>query len=69
MPDEKLGQKVVLIIEGNKPKHFNLEEIYEKSGLSKYEKPKKVFFIEKFSETENGKLERKKILQLIPTKQ
>ena len=69
MPDEKLGQKVVLIIEGNKPKHFNLEEIYEKSGLSKYEKPKKVFFIEKFPETENGKLERKKILQLIPTKQ
>lgn len=64
IPDEKLGQKVVLIIEGNELKHFNIKEICNKAGITKYEKPKKVFFIEKFPETENSKIQRDKILEM-----
>ena len=65
IPDEKLGQKVVLIIEGNELKHFNVKEICNKAGITKYEKPKEVFFIEKFSETENGKIKREEIIKMI----
>lgn len=55
IPDELLGEKLVLIIEGEK---FNIDEsIFDK--LDKYEKPKEIFFKNKFKETENGKIIRK----------
>ena len=55
IPDELLGEKLVLIIEGEK---FNIDEsIFNK--LDKYEKPKEIFFKNKFKETENGKIIRK----------
>lgn len=58
IPDEELGEKLVLVIEGAEK---NIEEsLFE--GLDKYEKPKRVFFVPKFSETENGKIQRKEIL-------
>lgn len=55
IPDEKLGEKLILIIEGSEydlPKNiFN--------QLDQYEVPKAIFFIENFIETENGKIHRK----------
>ena len=55
IPDELLGEKLVLIIEGEK---FNIDEsIFDK--LDKYEKPKEIFFKAKFKETDNGKVIRK----------
>ena len=58
IPDELLGEKLVLIIEGEK---FNIDEsIFNK--LDKYEKPKEIFFKNKFKETENGKIIRKESL-------
>jgi O-succinylbenzoic acid--CoA ligase len=55
--DSVLGEKLVLVIEGEK--QLLDESIFD--GLDKYEKPKEVFYISKFSETENGKIKRKEI--------
>lgn len=60
LPDEKLGEKLILIIEGNNFTHFQLSEV-----LNKYELPKETYFLEKFPRTESGKLQRRKILELI----
>lgn len=59
LPDTNLGEKLVLVIEGEKqefePKFFDV--------LGKYEKPKEIVFVSKFKENENGKLLRKPTLQ------
>ncbi len=53
--DETLGEKLVLVIEGE---YQNIDEsIFDK--LDKYEKPKEIVFVNKFKETENGKILRK----------
>ena len=61
IPDEILGEKCILVIEGeNYPitkKHF--------SKLSRFEIPKAIFFISKFTETESGKIQRFKTLNLL----
>lgn len=58
LPDSVLGEKLVLVIEGEK------QSIYEATfeTLDKYEKPKGVFFVPKFETTESGKIKRKAIL-------
>jgi O-succinylbenzoic acid--CoA ligase len=52
--DKELGEKVVLIVEGDaieiEPATFNV--------LDKYEHPREIIFIPKFKETENGKFLR-----------
>ncbi|WP_418262752.1 AMP-binding protein [Flavobacterium faecale] len=58
VPDEVLGEKLVLVLEGEK-KEFDLTLF---DLLNKYEKPKEIFFVPKFSETDNGKIKRKEIL-------
>ncbi|MFB9076655.1 AMP-binding protein [Flavobacterium procerum] len=59
LPDTTLGEKLVLVIEGEKqdfPAGFF-------DVLGKYEKPKEIIFVSKFKENENGKLLRKPTLQ------
>ncbi|MBF6640880.1 AMP-binding protein [Flavobacterium sp. J49] len=58
-PDAELGEKVVLVIEGEK--HDLGDDIYE--DLDKYEKPKELIFIAKFKETGSGKVIRKETMQ------
>lgn len=59
LDDEKLGEKLVLVIEGEER---TLEtNIFD--GLDKYEKPKAILFVAKFAESENGKILRKQILK------
>jgi o-succinylbenzoate---CoA ligase len=59
--DKELGEKVVLVVEGDA---FTVEnDVFE--GLDKYEKPKEILFISKFKETENGKVLRKETLKSI----
>lgn len=60
MPDEKLGEKLVLVIEG-KPRKIDFSSL----ELTPYEIPKEVFYATKFVETENNKIQRKKTLDLI----
>lgn len=60
IPDSILGEKLILVIEGEKqdfpPDFFD--------ALDKYEKPKEIVFVPKFKENENGKLLRKPSLAL-----
>ena len=56
--DASLGEKLVLVIEG-KEKTLDTEIFNE---LDKYQKPKEVFFVSKFTQTENSKNKRKEIL-------
>jgi O-succinylbenzoic acid--CoA ligase len=58
-PDEKLGEKLVLVIEGEEQPLD--ESIFDL--LDKYEKPKEIIFVSKFKETGNGKLMRKEIIK------
>ncbi|WP_310556743.1 AMP-binding protein [Flavobacterium sp.] len=58
VPDDTLGEKLVLFIEGNK---YVLEaSIFDE--LDKYEKPKEIKFISNFPETETGKVKRNEIV-------
>jgi O-succinylbenzoic acid--CoA ligase len=58
-PDEILGQKLVLIIEGN------LDKIPELKFQKSFYKPKEIIFIEKIPRTPNGKINRLKLLNLL----
>lgn len=59
IPDAVLGEKLVLVIEGEKKELA--ETIFQ--TLDKYEKPKAVFFVPNFEVTESGKIKRKAILK------
>ncbi|HLA55600.1 MAG TPA: AMP-binding protein [Flavobacterium sp.] len=60
-PDEALGEKLVLVIEGEK--HDIDDRIF--AALDKYEKPKEVIFVTRFKETGSGKILRKETLESI----
>lgn len=61
-PDEVLGEKVVLIVESEKEIIFP-ESFFE--GLSKYEKPKKTYFVSQFVETATAKVNRRATFEKI----
>ncbi len=70
LPDEKLNQKVSLIIEGT---HFakDLLSRLEKGlreKMDRYEKPREIKFITTFKQTETGKVMRAETLHLIPAR-
>ena len=57
--DKELGEKVVLVIEGDT---FEIDKsIFD--TLDKYERPKEIQFVSKFKETENGKILRKESIK------
>ncbi len=53
--DKELGEKVILVVEGEKTEIKN--SIFD--VLDKYEHPREIIFLSKFKETENGKFLRK----------
>ncbi len=59
-PDEKLGQKLVLIVEAKQLRSIDFEQI-----LSKYEIPKQIIFIDNMFLTSSGKINRNKVLESI----
>ena len=59
--DKDLGEKVVLVIEGNS-NDFSKDTF---KGLTKFETPKAVYHVDKFIQTETGKLQRKKTFERI----
>ena len=61
IPDEVLGEKLVLVIEGLQ----NEMNIAEFNTLTKYENPKEIYFIGDFIETDTKKIQRSKTLDLI----
>jgi O-succinylbenzoic acid--CoA ligase len=64
-PDDTLGEKVVLYIEGE-PMKLD-ESVF--NTLDKYEKPKEIVFIPKFKETATGKIMRAESKELVVEKQ
>ncbi len=60
LPDDKLGQKVVMVIESD----YIPDDLQEKMKklLSKYETPKKIYAIQTFERTSTGKIQRQKTL-------
>ncbi len=71
IPDNRLGDKLVLIVERDYDKiaYLSLQEaIHNVKTLNKFEVPKDIFFIPKFIETNNGKVQRALTLELIKSK-
>lgn len=60
IPDTILGEKLILIVEGEE-KEFDFSEL----NLSKYQIPKQTFFVAEFVETETKKIQRAKTLDLV----
>ena len=63
IPDEKLGEKLILIIEGEKRKMRSLKNI-----LNKFEVPKEICFVPQFIEADTGKIQRKRTLKYLHSK-
>jgi O-succinylbenzoic acid--CoA ligase len=61
VPDETLGEKLVLLIEGEKG--IAEDTLFE--DLGKYEKPKAILYVPKFLETANGKILRRETLESV----
>lgn len=62
LPDERLSQKVIMVVEGEE---FNKKDINAKieNILSKYEKPKEFYQLAKFVETPTGKIKKNDTLK------
>ncbi len=58
--DKKLGEKLILFIEGSLTKDFDTVQVKKNISniLSKFEIPKEIVFLKSFLRTENGKLRR-----------
>jgi O-succinylbenzoic acid--CoA ligase len=64
IPDEKLGNRLVLLVEGDAIDVDELSnQINTLTALNKYEVPKEIFVLPVFQETENGKIKRQKTLK------
>jgi len=61
IPDEKLGQKVVLVTENSQ--YFDLNKL--NSSLEKYRGIKEQFLLDSFPRTESGKIKRNEIVKII----
>lgn len=59
IPDEKLGEKALLILEGKKHSSDLLSKIEAENILNAFQMPKALVFVASFEYTDNGKLKRK----------
>ena len=64
LPDQLLGEKVVLVIEGN-DKLSEVEQLDWRNYLNHYQKPKEIFYCHQFQETETGKINRQQTMENI----
>lgn len=63
IPDDRLGQKLVLVMESASPQKINLNLFKEIKTLAPYERPKEIFYLPTFIRTKNGKIQRELTLQ------
>jgi len=66
MPDDSLGEKLVMFVETDFSEELLTElqlKVQSLKSLDKYEIPKKIYLIQKFEETPNGKIHRKNTLR------
>ncbi|SIS56069.1 O-succinylbenzoic acid--CoA ligase [Zobellia uliginosa] len=65
LPDEVLGQKLVLLVEGVDETAQLKDKIANLTTLNKFEVPKDIFAMEAFVETSSGKIKRKATLNKV----
>lgn len=63
--DNELGEKLILVAEGDLNKSELEKKILGMKGLGKFERPKEVFIVSNFVETPSGKVQREKTMALI----
>ncbi|MGD1947007.1 MAG: AMP-binding protein [Croceivirga sp.] len=67
IPDERLGEKMILVIEGMKDEEK--QQLYQKirdlKSLRKFEMPREIISSEQFKETPTGKIQRSKTLSTV----
>jgi O-succinylbenzoic acid--CoA ligase len=61
--DPELGERVIMVFEGNEDTVPNLSEAFQK--LQPHERPKRVYSLSRFVFTETGKLKRKDVLKVL----
>lgn len=68
IPDQRLGNALVLVVESSTNQSFKLDEINKAltNQLSRYEIPKKWFFVEKFVETPTSKIDKNATFAYLP---
>lgn len=64
LKDEVLGEKLVLIVEGSEDLNL-MQKVKQLTSLSKFEKPKEIYFIPKFVETPTQKINRRETIKLL----
>lgn len=64
LPDKKLGEKLVLVMEGSPSDSKNIMQKITQL-LPSFERPKEICYLHSFPETENGKIKRKEIKRRI----
>lgn len=64
IPDETLGQKLVLVVEGIENKQI-MDQLSEIKYQQKLHRPKEIIFIKKIPRTPNGKVSRQGLLDLL----
>ncbi len=62
LPDETLGEKLVLVVEGQAPDNL-LETLREAADLSKFEVPREIYSVREFALTPTGKINRPEVLK------
>lgn len=67
-PHPELGQEAVLVVEGSCQRDHLLQNIRELPGLHKHEIPKRVLLMDFFPITPGGKVDRRKVIQLVSEK-
>ena len=63
--DDQLGEKLVMVVEGEFNKKSFIESLKTSGEFHAYEIPKEIFIIDSIPETRNGKIRRKEIASLI----
>lgn len=64
LPDKKLGQRIVLVIEDISKGELALIKKASEKFVSKYEKPREYLIAKQFAETPNGKVQRAETIVL-----
>ena len=65
LPDAKLGEQLVLVLEGAVNQNDVLKKVTSSSLLSKYEVPRQIKTIPAFLRTDSGKVKRKETMTLL----
>lgn len=65
LEDDVLGQKLILVVEGDTDSETLLSKIIKIKALERYEIPKSIYFLAQFVNTANGKIRRAETLKLL----